>query len=147
MKAVQATSPSSPNFLQFPALKPLINHYELDEEDIETELKQANKLFQSYNPSSISELIDILYPLATAFPELLKLLQIVLTLTVTSATCERSFSSLRRTKTHLRSTMGDSRLNNISILSIERDLSSALLLDSVLDCFQAVDRNRRITLK
>ena len=50
MKAVQATLPSS-NFLQFPALEPLINHYELDEEDIETELKQAKKFFQSYNPS------------------------------------------------------------------------------------------------
>ena len=70
MKAVHATSPSSPNFLQFPALEPLVTHYELDEEDIHPELIQAKKLIQSYNPSSISELIDILYPLKTAFPVL-----------------------------------------------------------------------------
>ena len=42
--------------------------------------------------------------------------------------------------------MGDNRLN-LGVLSIERDLSSALSLDSVLDHFQAVDRNRRIILK
>ena len=29
--AVQATSPGSPNFIQFFTLKPLLNHYELDE--------------------------------------------------------------------------------------------------------------------
>ena len=100
MKAVQATSPSSLNFLQFSAVVPLVKHYELDEEDIHTELIQAKKLIQSYNPSSTSELIDILYPLKAAFPVLLKLLQIALTLTVTSATCERSFSLLRQTKTY-----------------------------------------------
>ena len=147
MKAVQAISPNSPNFLHLPTLKPLINHYELDEEDIHPELIQAKRLIQDYNPSSISELIDILLPLKAAFPVLLKLLQIALTLTVTSATCERLFSSLQRTKTYLRSTMDDSRLNNLGILSIERGLSSTLSLDSVLDHFQAVDRNRRITLK
>ena len=148
MKAVQAISPNSPNFLHLSTLKPLINHYELDEEDIDPELIQAKRLIQDYNPSSIlSELIDILLPLKAAFPVLLKLLQIALTLTVTSATCERSFTSLRRTKTYLRSNMGDSRLNNLGILSIERGLSSILSLDSVLDHFQTVDRNRRIPLK
>ena len=98
MKAVQATSPNSPNFLQLSALEPLINHYELDKDDVHPELIQARKLIQNYNPSSISELIDILNPLKAAFPLLLKLLQVVLTLTVTSATYERSFSSFRRTK-------------------------------------------------
>ena len=95
MKAVQATSPNSPDFLQLSALEPLINHYEL--EDIHPELFQARKLIQNYNPSSISELIDIVNPLNAAFPLLLRFLQIVLTSTVTSATCERSFSSVRGT--------------------------------------------------
>ena len=43
MKAVQATSPNSPNLLQPSALEPLINHYELDKEDIHPKLIQARK--------------------------------------------------------------------------------------------------------
>lgn len=68
MKAVQATSPISPNFLQFPILKPPLNHYDLDEEDIQPELIQAKKFFQSYEPSSISDLIDMLEPLKVGYP-------------------------------------------------------------------------------
>jgi len=43
--------------------------------------------------------------------ELNKLLQIILTVPVSSCTAERSFSALRRLKTFLRSTMSQNRLN------------------------------------
>lgn len=56
-----------------------------------------------------------------------------LPLTVTSATCEWSFSSMRRTKMYLRPTMGDSTLNNVSIFSIEWNLSPSLSKDSVVE--------------
>ena len=42
---------------------------------------------------------------------------------VTSATAERSFSCLKRIKNYLRSTMSQERLNNLTLLHIERDLS------------------------
>ena len=147
MKAVQACSPKSKNFLDFYTLKPLVNHYKLDEEDICPELSQTRKLARNHNLSSIPDVIELLQPLKATFPALLQLLPTVLTLSVTSATCERSFSSLWRIKMYLRSTMGDSRLNNVAILSIEKDLSSALSFDTVLDHFAAVDKNRRIILK
>ena len=47
---------------------------------------------------------------------------LVLTLPLTSATAERSFSTLRRLKSYLRSTMGQSRLNGLAQMSINRDL-------------------------
>jgi len=44
-----------------------------------------------------------------------KLLQIILTVSVSSCTAERSFSALRRLKKFLRSTMSQNRLNEMAI--------------------------------
>ena len=47
-------------------------------------------------------------------------IRIYLTMAVSVASRERSFSKLKLTKTYLRSTMGQNRLTNLAILSIER---------------------------
>lgn len=52
------------------------------------------------------------------FPTILRCYQIALTLGVSTATAERSFSSLRRIETYLRSTMTDDRLPNMALLYI-----------------------------
>uniref|UniRef100_A0A2H8TYH1 Zinc finger MYM-type protein 1 n=2 Tax=Melanaphis sacchari TaxID=742174 RepID=A0A2H8TYH1_9HEMI len=52
-----------------------------------------------------------------------KLLQIFITLPVTTASGERSFSTLRRIKTYLRNTTGQIRLNGLSMLNIHRDIT------------------------
>ena len=67
-----------------------------------------------------------LLPLQSAFPTLIKLVRITLTVAVSTAQCERSFSALKRIKTYLRTTMGEQRLSDIAILSIERDLSNKI---------------------
>ena len=56
------------------------------------------------------------------FSEVDKLLQIYLTIPVTTATAERSFSALRRIKTYLRLTMSEERLNNVMLLRVHRFL-------------------------
>ncbi len=94
---------------------------------------------------SIYEVFQELSPLKAAFPNLFSLFQIILTMAVTSASCERSFSSMKRIKTWLRTTMTDNRLADLSVLSIERDLSSELSLDEVVTDFE-VTGDRRITL-
>ena len=73
---------------------------------------------------------------------LLKLIQISLTITVSTAECERSFSSLKRTKTFLRSTMSQQRLVNLAVILIEKELSREV---SIIDEFAAED-NMRIML-
>lgn len=50
-------------------------------------------------------------------------LRIFLTITVSTASCERSFSKLKLIKTYQRSTMSQERLSNLAILSIERDFN------------------------
>ena len=77
---------------------------------------------------------------------LVKLIQIALTIAVSTAHCERSFSALKRTKNYLRSTMTQQRLVDLAILSIEKELSQKLSLDDIVNQFAAKDKNRRITL-
>ncbi len=48
--------------------------------------------------------------------------RILITIPMTSVEAERTFSSLKRIKTFLRNTMGQSRLNSLSVISIGRDL-------------------------
>ncbi|ELT92905.1 hypothetical protein CAPTEDRAFT_59361, partial [Capitella teleta] len=50
------------------------------------------------------------------------LLRIFITWPVTTATGERSFSSLKYIKSYLRSTMGEDRLNGLAHLFINRDI-------------------------
>jgi hypothetical protein len=84
--------------------------------------------------------------MASAFPDLLACYQIALTLPVSSASAERSFSTMRRIKTNLRTSMGDERLSSLAIIAVERELSEALMEnpDKVIDEFAR--SNRRIDL-
>jgi len=54
-------------------------------------------------------------------PEVVNLLRLYLTLPVTSCTADRRFSSLRRLKTFLRSTVTQKRLNHIAVLHTHRE--------------------------
>ncbi|XP_044170439.1 zinc finger MYM-type protein 1-like [Acropora millepora] len=52
------------------------------------------------------------------FPNVHKLLRILCTLPITSAECERSFSTLRRLKTYLRATMTSERESGLALMNI-----------------------------
>ncbi|XP_059208909.1 protein YIPF7-like isoform X2 [Centropristis striata] len=78
--------------------------------------------------------------------DLYKLLCISLTLPVTSASCERSFSCVRRLKTYLRSSSGDARSSNLGLLAINIKRSRALNVDNIIDAFALSHNNRRIVL-
>ncbi|XP_022180618.1 52 kDa repressor of the inhibitor of the protein kinase-like, partial [Myzus persicae] len=57
------------------------------------------------------------------YPIISKLLQIFITLPISTATGERSFSTLRRLKTYLRNSSGQIRLNGLALLNIHRDIN------------------------
>ena len=65
-------------------------------------------------------------------------LQLFLTICVSVASCERSFSKLKLIKNYLRSTMGQSRLSDLAILSIESDMVKDIDFDDVIDRFAAL---------
>ena len=73
-----------------------------------------------------------------------KLLRIYFMFPVTSATAERAFSSLRRIKTFLRSTMTHCRLNNLFLLYVHTDVTDNLDLSCIAKEFVSVNSGRII---
>lgn len=61
--------------------------------------------------------------LVNFLPNMYTLLVIFAVMPVTVAECERSFSTLRRLKSYLRSTTGQTRLVGLTLLNIHRDIS------------------------
>ncbi|CAH1968929.1 unnamed protein product [Acanthoscelides obtectus] len=79
-----------------------------------------------------------------SFPSIKKLLIILATLPVSTATPERSFSTLKRLKTYLRNKMGDERLTGLALMSVRRDL--AVQLDSEEIINQLAIKRKRLNL-
>ena len=71
-----------------------------------------------------------------------KLVQAYFTFPVTSATAERSFSSLRRIKTFLRSSMTAQRLNNLFLLYVHKSMTDSLDLEAIARDFTTVNTRR-----
>lgn len=76
-------------------------------------------------------------------PNLTVSLKIFLTVCVSVASCERSFSKLKLIKSYLRTTMGQSRLNGLALLSIESECADSIDFDEVIRQFAAV-KSRRV---
>ena len=148
MKSIQACSPQSNNFLDPNSIAALTNNYNLDHLSVlmEAKLAKCTLAAKMDDIETISDVIVQLFPLQDAYPTLFKLLQISLTVSVTSAQCERCFSSFKRIKSYLRSTMTEQRLVDLASLSFEDDISSKLCIDGVIDTFAHADANRHITL-
>nr|CAH7712964.1 unnamed protein product [Callosobruchus chinensis] len=79
------------------------------------------------------------------FPNVVVAIKIFLTMPVTVASCERSFSKLKLIKTYLRSTMGQERLSGLAILSVEGDIARLLSYENVIKNF-AMRKARKINL-
>ena len=74
----------------------------------------------------------------TMFPAVRKAILIALTLPATSCTVERYFSTMRRVKNWLRSTMSDTRLSGLCMLSVHRNKVNSQkteLMNRVIDNF------------
>jgi len=76
------------------------------------------------DPSVISkDAIDVLQNCdEDVFPLINKILKLLITLPISNSSAERTFSSLRRLKTWLRSTMCETRLTGLALLNIHRDI-------------------------
>ena len=79
------------------------------------------------------------------FPNLRIALQILLTIAVSIASCERSFSKLKLILSCLRTSMGQQHLVDLAILSIERETLESTDFDDIIDKFAAA-KARKIKL-
>jgi hypothetical protein len=83
------------------------------------------------------QLIDLINH-CTFFPAVRQAILLALTLPATSCTVERSFSTMRRVKTWLRTTMTSDRLSSLCMLSVHRARIAARkseFVDEVIDKF------------
>ena len=150
MKAMQALTPKSTKFLDYDTLLPFLSHYHvLQVEEVRTELLTAKQMLASNGSlKTLHDVYDQLDTVPQGFPQLMDCLKIAMTFGVTSASAERSFSSLKHVKTYLRSTMTQERLNNLALLYIERELSTTLWesMDDIILTFAQKHKNSRILL-
>lgn len=76
------------------------------------------------------------------FPNVYDMLKICATIPVTTATAERSFSTLKRLKTYLRNTISEDRLNGLVQMNIHREIDIEIC--EVVDRFAS--KNRKMEL-
>ena len=81
--------------------------------------------------------------LTSVYPNLSILYRLVLTLPVTSASCERSFSALKFVKNNLRSVMGHQRLSDLMVMAVESERAQNSDLTKASDHFWTAYAERR----
>lgn len=147
-----ALDPKHSSFLQEQALTGMATSYSVSEKDLKMEIHQVKRLIARKEDNGLEigttmELATMLEPYKDAFQDLYKLVCIAVTLPVTSAACERSFSCLKLVKTYLRNSSGNDRTSNLAVISINSKRAKQLNIDSVIDKFAENHQNRRIALK
>ena len=132
-----------------------INHDDIDKNEFLLERKRLQRFIAvatsqgetnmwKEGPLELLQFINK-YNLGNSVPNIVVMLRIFLTVAISVATCERSFSKLKLIKSYLRSTMSTLRVRNLGILSIERQLTEQIDFDKVIEDF-ANKKARKIFL-
>ena len=133
------------------ALVEIYNEIDGDKLKIEVRRLRKHALISRENNHDIdnnSIAIDLLkwivkWGFTESLPNLSIVLRIFLTMCISVASCERSFSKLKLVKTYLRSTMSQIRLTSLAILSIERNITNVMNFDTIINDFAAL-KSRKV---
>ena len=119
-------------------------YYDIDGLDLFSELKVFKEILQikDYTPIDILNYIKRL----DSFPNTCITYRILLTIPITIASTERSFSKLKLIKSYLRSTMSQERLSGLAILSIKKKILEELEYKILISQF-ASQKARKIDFK
>ena len=109
-----------------------LQHYELD-------VPNHPKL---KNMSLIAELCQGLVETekSTIYPLIDRLICLILTLLVSTATTKRAFSAMKIVKTRLRNWMDDDFLANYLIVYIEKEITKRFTIDMIIDDFYSMKK-------
>ena len=104
-----------------------------------------SKIESNATIKDLAELLIVKHSsIMTSVPDVVTVFKIFLTLPVTVASAERSFSKLKLIKNYMRSTMSQDRLSGLSILSIENERARNLDLSEIVKQFAEKNARRRI---
>lgn len=90
-----------------------------DEEESDGDMNDLKNLGSLFNIFEIINMINM----KPEFENLYNIIKLSLTIPTSSCTVERSFSKLKIIKSRLRSTMGQSRLEDLMVISCEHDIN------------------------
>jgi hypothetical protein len=109
----------------------------IDANDLYVELK----FLQDFIPKENMGPVEILKFLKhhDCFPNATIAYRVLLTIPVTVASAERSFSKLKLLKSYLRSTMTQERLNDLAMIALESDILEKIDYKSIIEDF--ISRN------
>ncbi|KAL3516073.1 hypothetical protein ACH5RR_022975, partial [Cinchona calisaya] len=98
--------------------------------------------------STISELCRELSRIgnATHYPLVDRVIRLVITLPISSASTKRAFSAMKIIKNRMQNKMGDDILSNSLIVYIERDIVRSLDINLIIDDFDSI-KDRRAQFK
>jgi hypothetical protein len=144
---VDALCPGSETFLEVSPVLKFADFYHLTtgrEKPLKHQLKSLKDLIAESKrpPETQLDLLDFVTGFYGAFNLVAKVLMVALTIPAASASAERSFSALKRIKTHLRTTMTDERLSNITLLSVHNARAKTLDEDRIIDSFASLAKRR-----
>ena len=112
---------------------------DIDGDDLCAEISDCGMLLKSRIDSAPATALELLQFVVSygddVFPNLRVAIQIMLTIAVSIASCERSFSKLKLILSYLRASMGQERLSALAILSTERETLEKIDLDMIVDQF------------
>ena len=115
--------------------------------DLESEIRQFVTYFRTeiLEMASVTEILQKLQStnLVPSFPGLTTICMLFITLPVTVASAERSFSKLKIIKNYLRSTTGQDRLDELAMIAIENEEARELDLDNLINAFAEKNARRR----
>ncbi|KAJ8027872.1 Zinc finger MYM-type protein 1 [Holothuria leucospilota] len=158
-------SPSSVNFLKHDAVGPFVDLYadslDVDNRLLKAEMAMARQIILNDNEQKDPDTseppgrnithsfssMEKLIPFAN-LPNLRKATQLALTLPVSSAVCERSFSAMKYIKNYLRSTMSNQRLSDLGVIYVSGGRSKELQKNpvEVVKKFSQREKRTRIQL-
>ncbi|KAF0746429.1 zinc finger MYM-type protein 1-like, partial [Aphis craccivora] len=147
LNGISSLDPNSKLFLNVSLILPLAQSYNCEIETLKSELKILPKSLQNYEnkfttkTNDIFHLYDFLNEYQIAFSELHKLCLISITIPVSSAGCERTFSCLKRVKNYLRNKLMDSHMSNLSVIAIEKLEAKSLNIDDIINEFASLHQN------
>ena len=75
-----------------------------------------------------------------------RLLRLVITLPVSTATTERAFSAMKLVKTRLRNRMGDNFLRHYMVVYIGKEIAAKITSDEIINLFDAGGRRAEFKL-
>ena len=116
--------------------------YDIDADELYMELRLLKNLLP--NNMGPTEVLRYLKEV-DCFPNAIIAYTVLLTILVTVASAERSFSKLKLLKSYLRSTMSQERLNGLALIAIENDILESVNYEMLIDNF-ATKNAKRMTL-